>query len=154
MIAEIVISEIKESEIGGYFFENDFSDRKTDRRFIVISIKEKNYLIGWQSDLIEPKIQKIELFSLISIGIDLKLIIIDYKNNKVLINQPLNYFFLSFFLHNTKLIVATELEILLIDLRSMEIRSEGLPDNFDSLTFEKEKILITCVDESKVYIQD
>ena len=143
--------EISELEIKNQSFDGVFYDSNVDRRLLNISIDNKNYLIGWQSDLLIPEIYHNE--NILAIGIDLKLIIINPKFNETNVYLPLNYFFLKFYNNKNFLIVATELEILIIDLNSYKIITEGLPDIFENLIFDGNKIIINCMDKSTATIE-
>jgi hypothetical protein len=138
--------EIPKSDLDKFEFETVLHRDEHDRRFWSIGIGEKRYLLGWRSDLIDPKICRIDQANLLAIGVDLNFFIIDLKTNKLALEQSLDSFFLTFYLQDDVLIAVSELELFLIDVLSLETRIVSLPEIFKDLSFDGPAILVTCLD--------
>ena len=117
-----------------------------DRSFAILSNEKYSYKLGWRSTEIDPTIKEIN-DSIYAIGIDLIFIILDFHTRKILQNIFLESFFYDVKIHNKKIYIITELEIYKIsNIDYQVINIYQLPDIFEDIYFEYDKIKVKCMD--------
>lgn len=136
-------------------FKNNHStlifNTERSRCYGVIFNKEISFKFGWQSNLIIPKINEISE-NVYSLGIDLNFVIIDFKKNIIILNLLLDYFFYEAKLYEDFLYVITELSIIKIELVTLKlIETFSLPDFFEGIIFDKNRIEVKCLNDEIAY---
>lgn len=121
------------------------------RCYGMIGNENYSFKFGWQSDIIIPKVNQI-LESTYSVGIDLNFAIIDFKKGTIVFNLLLDYFFYEMKLHEDFLYVITELSIIKIELVTFRIiETFSLPDFFEEIIFDKNRIEVKCSNNEIAY---
>ncbi|MBV4357148.1 hypothetical protein [Pinibacter aurantiacus] len=142
---EVVFKEISETEFLTQQITVLFTNKNGNRKFGIVSLSNRSYKFSWQSDLIEPVITKIA-DSICAVGVDQHFVIIDFEQNKLLLDLSLFYNFYDTKIWEEQIFVCTELEVLVVDKVAFRIvRSIDLPDFFERLVFEDKKIRIVCM---------
>jgi hypothetical protein len=130
-----------------------FYDKLYSRCFGVIESKASDYRFGWQSDLLDPIIKKVDE-NIYAIGIDQNFAVVDFAQKRVLLNLSLFYNFHTVHSLNGYVFICTELEVLVINKLTFEtVQSITLPDFFEKLVFEDEKIKVVCVGQLVVELK-
>jgi hypothetical protein len=129
-----------------------FQDKVANHRYAQLKHGNNSFRLAWHSDSITPVISEIRN-NIFSIGIDQNFAIIDFENDKILLNLD----FLSFFYYTELLdnfiYIITELEIIKVDTINFKVlETIGLPDIFREMTIMDDKILIQCFDDRIVEI--
>ena len=87
-----------------------------------------------------------------SVGIDLNFTIIDFKENIIISNLLLDYFFYETKLHDDFLYIITELSIIKIELITFRlIETLYLPDIFVEIKFDNDRMQVKCFNDEIVY---
>lgn len=127
-----------------------FDDESTSRKFGLISVEQRGYKFSWDSNLIQPEIEKIET-GVYSIGIDQHFAIVDFVRGMIPLNIHLFYNFYNTKLSGEHIFVCTELEVLVVRRGTYNVvRSFDLPEFFDELIIEASTVKIICVDQQVV----
>lgn len=123
-----------------------FNDEQTDRIFATLSYKDTNYKFAWQSNNITPCVIKIRE-NILAIGVDQNFIVVNFDFEKILIKYRLDYFLYDIRMYNDFIYVLTELEILRIEKRTMELVDKyDLPDILENIEFNDYQIIVKCMD--------
>ncbi|PWB18304.1 hypothetical protein, partial [Flavobacterium sp. HTF] len=142
LITESIFNELK-SEI--------IFNAETPRCYGMIGNENYSFKFGWQSEIIIPKVNQI-LESTYSVGIDLNFAIIDFEKGTIVFNLLLDYFFYEMKLHEDFLYVITELSIIKIELITFRIiETFSLPDFFEEIIFDKNRIEVKCSNNEVAY---
>lgn len=142
LVNEVIFNELNSKTI----FKAEHS-----RCYGILANEDYSYKLGWQSEIVNPKINEIS-DNIYSIGIDLNFVIIDFKKDNVVLNLPLDYFFYDTKLHNGFIYVITELLIIKINQMTYEIIEKfDLPDFFDEIIFKEDTMEIRCLNDEIVY---
>jgi hypothetical protein len=142
LINEVVFNELNSKTIFNV---------ERPRCYGILANKDYSYKLGWQSEIVNPKINEIS-DNVYSIGIDLNFAIIDFEKGNVVLNLPLDYFFYDTKLHNGFIYVITELLIIKINQMTYEIIEKfDLPDFFDEIIFKDDTMEIRCLNDEIVY---
>jgi hypothetical protein len=139
--------------------ENDFYNSKNpllfesdglNRKFALISNNDVHYIIGWQSDLVNPKVFELTRCDT-SIGIDLNFAIIDFCQNKVLAKMELAFNFIDIVKVKNRLFLITELEVLELEAENYSvINTFLLPDIIEEIIVTEDIIKLRCADGKDV----
>lgn len=141
LINEVVFNELNSKTI---------FNAEGSRCYGILANKDDSYKLGWQSEIVSPKINEISN-NIYSIGIDLNFAIVDFEKDNIVLNLSLDYFFYETKLHNGFIYVVTELLIIKINQRTFDIIEEfGLPDFFEEIIFKDDIIEIKCLNEEIV----
>jgi hypothetical protein len=120
------------------------------RCYGILVNKDYSYKLGWQSEIVNPKINEIS-DNVYSIGIDLNFAIIDFEKGNVVLNLSLDYFFYDTKLQNGFIYVITELLIIKINQMTYEVIEKfSLPDFFNEIIFNNNTIEIKCLNDEIV----
>ncbi|MDP4272426.1 MAG: hypothetical protein Q8909_20235 [Bacteroidota bacterium] len=124
-----------------------FDDNTIDRAFGVISDGLINYKLGWQSDILKPKMLNI-VDQIYLVGVDQNLAIFDFINGEIVLKLYLDYFFYDAILYNDSILIINELELIKVDSRSFDIiETYGLPDFVEKIEFKDGMIEIHCYED-------
>ncbi|WP_419870496.1 hypothetical protein [Chryseobacterium sp. CT-SW4] len=139
-------NEISEESFTKLNYNFLFENKLSERAFGVISNDNYFYKFSWQSDTIKPEILTIkETFC--TVGIDLNYAILDFIKNCVILNIDLNSFFIKSLVHNEIIYVISETEIYLVSVQNFNVlQTIDLPDIFEEIIFESDKIIIKYYD--------
>lgn len=141
----IVESEFKKIDSALIF------NTERSRCYGIIFNEELSFKFGWQSDLIIPEISRMSE-NVYSVGIDLNFTIIDFKENIIISNLLLDYFFYETKLHDDFLYIITELSIIKIELITFRlIETLYLPDIFVEIKFDNDRMQVKCFNDEIVY---
>ncbi|MDI3322368.1 hypothetical protein [Pinibacter soli] len=142
---EVVFKEISEREFLSQQIKVLFINNNGNRKFGIVSLSNSSYKFSWQSDLITPVITKIA-DNICAVGVDQHFVIIDFEQNKLLLDLSLFYNFYDTKIWEEQIFVCTELEVLVFDKVAFSIvRSIDLPDFFEDIVFEDRRIRIVCM---------
>lgn len=149
--------KIKFEEVTECKYVNDdsltlFEDEVKSRAFGIISTVGAQYKFGWHSTIVKPVIDLIKE-EYCSIGIDLKFVVFNINDGKVLLNLNLDFWFYESFVYNNYIYVVTELEIIKVNIQNFNIdKIYSLPDIFEEYKIEEYKIVVKCFNDDIVYI--
>ena len=120
-------------------------------------INANSYIkIAWSSDLLLP--QFLDLSSKIyAIGIDQNFAIYDFEKKYRIMYLDLRFLFCEMVKVNQKLFIATELEVIVVDLEDYNIIDTiPLPDMYDKIEINCDQIDIHCLENIliKYYTRD
>lgn len=120
-------------------------------------INANSYIkIAWSSDILLP--QFLDLSSKIyAIGIDQNFAIYDFEKKHRIMYLDLMFLFCEMVKVNQKLFIATELEVIVVDLEDYNIIDTiSLPDMYDKIEINCDKIDIHCLENIliKYYTKD
>jgi hypothetical protein len=142
---EIIFKEISEQDFLCQQIPVLFTNKNSSRKFGKVTLNKNSYKFSWQSDLITPAITKIA-DGIYAVAVDQHFVIIDFTQNKLLLDLSLFYNFYDTKIWGQKIFVCTELEVLVIDKVAFTIfRSIDLPDFFEGLVFEDNKVKVMCI---------
>lgn len=150
---DAVIKEITEDDYNNstnlFLFKSDGLNRK----FGLISNRDVHYVIGWQSDLVNPKVLGLTFCST-AVGIDLNFAIINFCTVQVLVKMALTFNFIDIVKAWERLFLITEMEVFELELESYNvINTYLLPDIYEEIIVSEEAILLKCVDGKEVQIK-
>ncbi|MFV5700155.1 hypothetical protein ACM55H_17485 [Flavobacterium sp. ZT3R17] len=145
------ILHIEEKEFKKLNVPTLFNDNNTSRCYATINYLQYSYKFSWQSDIIQPKETEIKN-GVYAIGIDQNFAIIDFNINAVILNLRLDYLFCDTKIFKNFIYLITELEIIKIDIFTLEkIKEYALPDIFEEINFD-DKIRVNCFENSVIYL--
>lgn len=138
-------TEITKEEYNKLNLPTLFTNRLGSWKFGVINFNNHFYKFSWQSELINPLV--IELITgIFCVGIDLNVIVIDSRLNKIIHDLYLNSFFFDVQIIQGFIYIISELEIIQIDKTSLNIvKHHYLPDIFEEMTLAGHKIIVKCM---------
>ncbi|RXM38161.1 hypothetical protein BOQ62_19085 [Chryseobacterium sp. CH21] len=144
------LKEISELEYKNLDLPILFEDKQTDRVFGIISNDVHIFKFGWQSTIVKPVIKKVSQKNY-AIGIDQKFILIDLNLVKVRLKLDLLYFFYDMIVYDDLIIVITELEILIVSLKSFNLLTTiSLPEIYEKMEINGQNIRFICVDGNDI----
>ncbi|MCW3463686.1 hypothetical protein [Chitinophaga nivalis] len=144
MRLDIVIKEITESDFNTSSKPLLFKSGYLDRRFALVGNNAVfSFLIGWQSDLLSPRVFTITHCDM-AIGIDLSFAIVDFCENKVLMKLELPFNFIDLIQIGNKLVIVTELEIIEVEEYSV-VNNYFLSDVYEELSVVNGVMNVKCV---------
>jgi hypothetical protein len=150
---KIELNEISESDFKKLDIPTLFEDKLEDRTFGVVSDGRNQYKLGWQSENVKPEIKWISTV-LCSIGVDLVFVIFEFTTGRVSKVLSLDYFFYDTKIYNGFIYVITELEIIKVNIKDLEVvETYSLPDYFESIEFNEGNIVVKCVGDEVVNIE-
>ncbi len=126
------MKEISENEFTASPAELLFKDDDIfNRKFSLL--QGTNYKLAWQSDLLSPAITEIKPF-IFAIGIDQNFAIVDTSNSTIPLKLTLDDFFCTTKIFGGVLFVASQLQLIKIDLQTYSITKKyDLPEFYDSM---------------------
>lgn len=141
---ETIVNIISVQDYNDFNCKVLFEDKKTDRSYGVISNGNVHFKFGWQSDTIKPF--KLDITSeTCFLGVDLNTVIINFESKNIVFKALLEYFFYSAKIFKEYILIITELEILVVSLLNYQVlNSYALPDFFEEIEFNGDKITIKC----------
>jgi hypothetical protein len=123
-----------------------FYNEQTNSSFAELIHDNYSFKTGWDSDLIKPKVLKIES-NIFAIGIDQNFAIIDFKKEEVLLKLELFYSFYDIKIHKNEIYICTELEILVLNkFNYTTLNTIALPEFYEEINFEDNAVIIKCID--------
>jgi hypothetical protein len=143
-----LLKRVTEEELNNIEHIMLFKNAAMNRAFAVFSNNMVTFGVAWQSDLMNPVMIEITP-SIACIGIDQHFAIVDFSINSVCCNLQLDYNFHAMELFDNILLVATELEILKIELTTFStVAIFPLPDVFESMCIHNDTLEVICMDQS------
>lgn len=140
------LTEISESEFKLSRASLLFTDDVANHRFALLG---NEFKLAWHSDSIDPVVTEVKP-GVFGVGIDLNFAVL--KNESVLLNIPLESYFLSVEKLKDRLFVATQLEVIELNSDYSVKRSYALPDFFEKIAEDDQGIVIHCMNREKVKI--
>ncbi len=140
----LVLKEVSEDEFEKTDCPILFDNAPYNRMFGILTNKRNCFRLAWRSELIKPDV--LEVYpGIISIGIDQNYAIANLNDATIPINLYLSSYFLTQKLYRNRLLVITQLEIVIIDMTSLEILDEyDLPDLFEDIEYNDNELIIRC----------
>ena len=139
-------------------YDSVFDDSHNDSYRIYGKLVEGNFYakIAWSSDLLQPEFLKIYP-KVYAIGIDQNFAIYDFEKKHRIMYLDLMFLFCEMVKVNQKLFIATELEVIVVDLEDYNIIDTiSLPDMYDKIEINCDQIDIHCLENIliKYYTRD
>lgn len=142
MITLKEISKKKFHEIKNFML---FKEEKANNCFATISDDNYSFKLAWSSDTLKPVVEIIQP-NIYGIGIDQHFSIINFGNGAILTTLNLTYNLYDIKIHNNKIFVITELEIITMEINNLcNMQEYALPDFFESIEFLNNVIEIKCM---------
>lgn len=131
----------------------DESHNDSYRRFGKLAEADSCAKIAWSSDLLIPQFIMISKY-IYAIGIDQNFTIYDFDKKCRIMDLDLMYFFDEMVKFKEYLFIATELEIIIVDIQEYKILDTiFLPDIYKKINIFCNKIDIYCLDNSVISYQ-
>jgi hypothetical protein len=123
-----------------------FDNILLNSRFGEIYCNEHLFKFGWNSENIIPKIIEINN-NVYAIGIDQYFAIIDFNTGYICLNYDLFYNLYDLKVHQNNILIATELEILILNKFNYSIlKKVPLLEFYDDIDFDNNKFKIRTID--------
>ncbi|PXW06932.1 hypothetical protein C8D70_12415 [Chryseobacterium sp. CBTAP 102] len=127
-----------------------FEDNLTDRMFGIISNDIHSFKFGWQSTIVKPIIKEANQKNY-AIGIDQNFVLIDLNLVRIRLKLELSYFFYNMVVLDDLIIVITELEILIVNLKSFSLLTTiSLPELYEKMEINGKDVRFICIDGNEV----
>ena len=131
-------------------YDSVFKDCNIDSYQIYGKIMEGDSYakIAWSSDLLLP--QFIEIFpKIFAIGIDQDFAIYDFDSKRRIMYLDLKFLFCEMIIFEKKILIATELEVIIIDTRQYKvINTIPLQEIYEKMKINCGKVEIYCMDNT------
>jgi hypothetical protein len=145
-----IVKEITENDFDNSKYPLLFKSDGLNRKFALISNNDINYIIGWQSDLVNPKVFELTRCHVL-IGIDLNFAIIDFCAAQVLSKMELTFNFIDIIKMKNRLFLITEMEVLELGTEKYNIINTCLlSDIIEEIIVTEESIDLRCINGEKV----